>query len=460
MKKYYFSLILFLLGVVSLSLRLHQMVDSSLNLDEMVSLQMAKDLGLKNFFWDNHPPFSLLFLKMSCFLFGLNEYGARFSSAVFSTATSLIIGLTLWRQKAPTWAVVIGVLLHAFFPLSIEYGQQARPYALFELASAVQFMTFLDFLKDKTKRTALLASSFVVFISSYLATLLFVFEWAFMPRKSRSLLSIVGFNLMLLLLIIGSKNIIDWRYLDWQLVAFNMNTYAFLPIEIVKAFSFQSMISGIGISFLLMIFLLNMDQDRANNAVGTTLLFLSFVLVLIGFSLVTSRAIFAPRYFLFLSPMFVFGFVSLLEKAKLSGKANFLRFACLSLVLTGAVQTVRGLYPFQQPRWREAADMVASSPSSIVLTMSHLALQVPYFDERNIKVEPILGARQLVDQIEILLKTYERVWIVDSVWNTMRYIPEILPTLNSQKGLRIEDFTEVNEGGLGVTVLRIEHVTQ
>lgn len=441
-----FFLIFFCAVASSLALRSMHLVDSSLSLDEMVSLRAVQNLGLDNLFFDNHPPLYLLFLKISCSIFGYNEFSARLPSVLFSTATTAAVGWMLLSQNISRYWVFVGMLLHAAFPLSIEYAQQARPYALFEFACTVQFTFYLRFLKNQTSKKHLLIASLFSALSSYLSALLFLFEWAFIPKKNKSILTIVLVNFLLVVLIIASKDFVDWRYLNWQVVKFNLEELAFLPVDIVKAFAFNSILAGVALTSVIVVALYRCDSEKLKSISGPIIIGLSFLMALIGFSLAARRAIFLARYFIFLSPILFYFLTSILDQARTSSvKIKVLHWGCAVLILAGAGLSIKQKLPLKHSDWRGIALVASGYPSSAVITTSNLALQTPYFDAIKIPVIGIDDPAQVLQQVSKLLELYENVWIVDTYWSYIMYLPSQLPAFKTVN-LKVDDFTTFEDG--------------
>lgn len=441
-----FSVLFFIVIAASMAVRLLYLVDSSFSLDEMISLRSVQNLSLENLFFDNHPPLYLIFLKISCALFGYNEFSARLPSVLFSAATTGAIGWMLLRQNISQLWVLAGMLLHAVFPLSIEYAQQARPYAVFEFFCTVQFSFYLQFLKHQASRKALLTASLFAAIASYLAVILFIFEWAFNLKKSKSVLVIVGINLLLIILIISSKEFIDWRYLNWQIIKYNLEDLAFLPVDVVKAYAFNSILSGAAILAIIIGTISAYDAEKSKNILGPMIIAFSFLTVFIGFSLVTRRAIFSARYFIFLSPVFFYFLVTVLNKASMaSAKTKKIYIGCAIIILLGAGISVKQMLPLKHPDWRGTALSASAYPNSIVVTTSNLALQTPYFDALKIPVIEITNPEQVLQQVVKLLELYEHVWIVDTYWNYIMYLPPQMPAFQSLN-LKVDDFTNFEDG--------------
>ena len=436
---------------ISLWLRLYKLDFSGFSLDEMISLNIAENFNLLYLFSDNHPPLHTIALKLWTNLFGLSEFMARFPSALFSTGATIVIGFTALKFSN-RWVSLLCMLLHAVFPLSIINAQLVRPYALFELASSVQFYFYLIYLQDRTRIRSLLFSSLFAVLSSYLAALLFLFEYVFHQRKNSNVLLIIGVNALIVTLLVLSRELIDWRYLDWQLIKFNLESLSFLPLDLLRAFSYYSPISSIGLVVLCILFVRSLGAEQMNGFYKTTAIVLSFVLSLIVFSLVTRRAIFSERYFIFIIPMFIYIAGSLVKN--IYPLHRYLAIFALFFVVGGSTVSIIRKVPQKHPPWKDAAFSISLYGSSIVLTTSSRALQVPYFKNRNIEVEPLFEEDSVAEQLNFLLMDFKNVWIVDTAWNRLLNFSK-LNDIVLKANLKIEDHTIYDDASAAVVVLRI-----
>lgn len=436
---------------ISLWLRLYKIDFSGFSLDEMVSLNIAENFNLLSFLSDNHPPLHTIAIKLWTNLFGVNEFIARFPSALFSAGTTLVIGFTALKFSN-RWISLLCMLLHAVFPLSIVNAQLVRPHALFELASAVQFYFYLAYLQDKTRIRGLLYASLFAVLSSYLAGLLFLFEYVFHQRKNSSVLLIIGVNMLIITLLILSRELIDWHYLDWQLIKFNLESLSFLPLDILRAFNYYSAVSSIGLIMLCILFIRSLGAEQIAGFYKTTTIALSFVLSLIVFSLITRRAIFLERYFIFLVPMFIYFIGSIVKN--IYPLHRWLAAFAVFLVAGGSYVGIIVKIPQKHPPWKDAAFTIGTYGSSVVLTTSTRALQMPYFKSRNVEVETLFEEKAVAEQLKALLEDFKNVWIVDTAWNKLLNFSN-LNDIVAKANLKIEDHTIYDEASSAVVVLRI-----
>jgi mannosyltransferase len=123
--------------IVGFLLRLPTLVSRSVWMDEAYSYWFMTlswaDLWFKVPFYETHPPFYYSLLKLWTMLAGSSEAGMRSLSVLASLVTIALTGFAprlLGLGKRYDRVGIVAALLLAFNAGSIEYAQQARPYAL------------------------------------------------------------------------------------------------------------------------------------------------------------------------------------------------------------------------------------------------------------------------------------------------------------------------------------------
>ena len=137
------------LGAVALGLRLWQIGDKSIWLDEAWSWRAAR-LSLPDMVdWtaqDKHPPLYYGVLHLWTNLFGDSEAMLRAPSAIASAAAVVLLASVGWRRGGPLLGLLAGTLL-ALNPTHVEFAQEARMYALagtLALASTLALAAVID----------------------------------------------------------------------------------------------------------------------------------------------------------------------------------------------------------------------------------------------------------------------------------------------------------------------------
>jgi hypothetical protein len=127
---------------------------------------------------------------------GVGEFGLRSLSALFGTATILVvyaIGAHLVSRRVG----VVAALVAAVSPILVWHAQDARTYALVILLSGLSFLFFVQALEAPRASTLVLwaAVSGLLLTSHYFAVFLVVPEaaWLFLRHRSRSVTAAIGF---------------------------------------------------------------------------------------------------------------------------------------------------------------------------------------------------------------------------------------------------------------------------
>ncbi|MGA7779430.1 MAG: hypothetical protein WCA85_17200 [Paraburkholderia sp.] len=158
--------------IVGLLLRLPTLVSRSVWMDEAYSYWFMTlswaDLWFKVPFYETHPPFYYSLLKLWTMLAGSSEAGMRSLSVLASLGTIALTGFAprlVGLGKRYDRVGIVAALLLAFNEGSIEYAQQARPYALQTLFCTLMIVASVVLLKrmliDERQGTAIKAQRFV-----------------------------------------------------------------------------------------------------------------------------------------------------------------------------------------------------------------------------------------------------------------------------------------------------------
>lgn len=150
-------MILVLLFVTGIGLRLINIHTEEFWYDEVVvlsisnygeSLQEVAQYSKETF----HPPVYFFIMRFWTFLFGLNEFSTRFFSLIFSVLFILSVyyfGKRLFNNR---YVALTAALFATISPLQVEYGQEARPYALLAFLALWSFYFFWRFIKLKQNK--------------------------------------------------------------------------------------------------------------------------------------------------------------------------------------------------------------------------------------------------------------------------------------------------------------------
>jgi mannosyltransferase len=126
---------------------------------------------------ESTPPLYYVLLWCWSRVFGLSEAGLRSLSAVFGTAT-IVVMWAIGRRLASERAGLVAALLTAANPLLVWYSQEARAYALLLLMSAVSVLALARVLSSPTRGRVLAwgVSGAVALAAHYYAAVVIVPE--------------------------------------------------------------------------------------------------------------------------------------------------------------------------------------------------------------------------------------------------------------------------------------------
>jgi mannosyltransferase len=137
------TMVLLAIMAVAAVLRIYRLSELSLWIDEGFTLWATRQSLA--YIWqfiptfDSHPPFYYTFLKGWTALFGISEEALRGPSVIASVATVPVLwlaGRILGGPEHGRWLGLAAALLYALAPIQIRYAQEARSYAILNLAAA------------------------------------------------------------------------------------------------------------------------------------------------------------------------------------------------------------------------------------------------------------------------------------------------------------------------------------
>jgi len=218
--KYYLSklknkrafLILLLIVILGFVLRLYHLGTSSLSTDEVLTVLRARfSLNELVTSLKVHPPLYYIILRPWVKIFGNSELAIRFPSLIFSVL-SIIFIFKLAKELFNEKVGLISAFLLSIWPYSINYAQEARPYAIVWFLGTLSFLFFLRFVKDNKIRS-LLSYIITIMISIYTEYLGFIFIiiqnilfFSFFNNKKQSKRWLLGQLAIILLYLPWIKN--------------------------------------------------------------------------------------------------------------------------------------------------------------------------------------------------------------------------------------------------------------
>ena len=204
--------ILLLIVILGLILRLYHLGAASLSADEILTVFRAKFsfneliTSLKV-----HPPLYYIILRPWVKIFGDSEFAIRFPSLVFSVLTIIFV-FKLAKELFNEKVGLISAFLLSIWPYSINYAQEARPYAIVWCLGVLSFIFLLKFVKDN-KICSLFSYIITITVSIYTEYLGFVFFtvlniifFSFFNKKKQSKRWLLGQLAIILLYLPWIKN--------------------------------------------------------------------------------------------------------------------------------------------------------------------------------------------------------------------------------------------------------------
>ncbi len=443
------KLIITLLFLLALGLRLFQVASESYWIDELVSIHFSSHPLWQALLWDNHPPTYHFLLKLWISLFGNSEFATRSLSVLFSMTTVYLVGRAGASQRGALnlWAMA----LQAVNPLSIQMAQEARPYALFEMASAFQMIYFLRVFKGNSLRrdffswtlTTILACGvhYLGFVLSMIQLLFLIIKRSF-PKELR-----ITFPILLGLALFIYISHFQWWPLHWQSLKFAAGD---LPASLLQLLILLSH-HGLSVLVLTVLFMTDKKVFKNSNIVMSLLTGVLFILTILVLSLVLQRDLFLPRYFVGLVPFFsvALGF-------------TFTHFATdrkkTALLVTSVVIFSWPLSEIYLPRkapWRSAAQFIENAGGHTVLTTRTLAIETPYFKKFDAQVLKLDLTTNPTHTVEKLLQEEAAIYIIDNYWGSVAYISRLKEDLEKE-GITIEqrDFRKGESDLVSVFVIK------
>jgi mannosyltransferase len=188
---------------------------------------------------ESTPPLYYVLLWCWSRVFGLSEAGLRSLSAVFGTAT-IVVMWAIGRRLASERAGLVAALLTAANPFLVWYSQEARAYALLLLMSALSLLTLLWALESPTGRRLFAwgASAALALAAHYYAAVVIVPEalWLALALRRRDALTLrrVGLGALAIIVVGGAQLPLMIHQNDGR--AGYISTSGSLPYRVVQLF--------------------------------------------------------------------------------------------------------------------------------------------------------------------------------------------------------------------------------
>lgn len=455
--KFLFPLFIFLLSLI---FRAYMMGIESFSLDEMASLFYIQGMG-EHLFKDTNPPLYYLLLKIYHHFVHINETFSRLPSVCLSAAAVSVSFFSLTRFCKSRYAQVFGLLLLILNPLSIEFSQYVRSYALIEFLTALFCLCLIlrKRLPGFILSLCLLATHWFGAFLVALALLDFYTSSKKVTRQRSRLLFLVAS-----IIFVGLTALVKIRSysVSWQTHRFEATPFLkeihLTCLELFWHSPFYPLL------FVTLLWVLTKGFFSKAHQAGEfirkpeillAVFFTFYPLILITLSAVLERSLFLPRYLAFMIP------VSALLAAWCFDQLLRIRtrFKWMYLVLSstfivsGAVASTK-VYEIQTPPWKDAINYIAHGRQGPVFTSRTLALRI-YGDRRDLKIYPFDGSEASAKIIFENIDSFGSVWLIDNYWGSISYWASIKAEATKRGHLIHElSFGRANQNPILVMELR------
>ncbi|MFH1848656.1 MAG: glycosyltransferase family 39 protein [archaeon] len=175
-------LIILAIILLGLSLRIHGIASRSYWVDEEQSIRNSVTGGLvRGLGHETHPPLYYVILNIWMRIFGQSELSTRALSALFGTASILLIfkiGSALFGR----WTGTISAFLLAVSATHIMHSQEARMYALMSMLALMSMHFFIGMIRDGKTAAYIISTALLLYTHIYgffilLAQVIYVLSW-------------------------------------------------------------------------------------------------------------------------------------------------------------------------------------------------------------------------------------------------------------------------------------------
>lgn len=353
--------ILFLLTILALTLRLYNITNEALWVDEAISLSQTSR-GLSEALYllqtDIHPPLYTILLWLWTNMFGQTEIAVRTLSALIGTMitpATYLLGKELQSKKAG----LLAATLTTISPFLITYSQEARMYTLFMLLSILS--TYYAYKYSKNRHvTGYLVTTILLIYTHYLSWILILAQALYVLTKHPNRIKkhlLIGLGLL--------ASYIPWNeYLRQQLQ--NLGGVSWIqPTTHQQIIETMIFLTGGTYMFSATIFLLLLStlyiyKEKKETYLLLLTLFPPTILVLLSFH----TPLIVPRYIAYLSVFIILLISTTIDNITTNNKQKIL-IALLLIVLT--VPSLTTLYKERtQPSWDKAAEELQDIPVGVV----------------------------------------------------------------------------------------------
>ena len=371
---------------------------------------------------ESTPPLYYVLLWCWSRVFGLSEAGLRSLSAVFGTAT-IVVMWAIGRRVASERAGLVAALLTAANPFLIWYSQEARAYALLLLMSAVSLLTLVRVLSSPTRGRVLAwgVGAALALAAHYYAAVVIVPEalWLAVALRRRGLLTLqrIGLGVLPIAVVGGAQLPLMIHQNDGR--AGYISTSGSLPYRVVQLFKQDLIGEGQPVKGLLtalcataVVIGLGLLLARARRgeraavvmplAIGLGGVAVAIIVAKVGTDYFNTRNLLPTWPALMLV-------VALGLGASGAGRLGALGTALLVAVGVFCVVNVDTNQHYQRVNWRGAAQALgsATAPRAIVSDV-HSSVELDPYLRRFVPVPP--GGAPAVQEVDVVWLQRSSAW--------------------------------------------------
>ena len=364
---------LIIILVISFLVRIVGMTSESVWLDEAIQIYNVKLINIE--FYDYYPSLYKFVLRFIVYL-GINEFWTRLPSVIFGTIAVYIVYL-LGKELFNEETGLISSLIFGLSRYNIYFSQEARPYSLLVLTSALSMYFFVRFSK-KTKDKKTLLSYFIttlLMIYTHYYALFTVLVQNIFFFKKKVLKKWIITQFLLFLSFIPQLIIFYNSFLTLKTENLGQGFIEFTYIN--RNFS-GGILLNILFFTLLIYSLFILSRDKKKNELSLMWLWL-LIPILIPFFITIFRPVFISRHIIFCTIPYYMIISYMITKLKKIKKHLVLVIIIFSLIFIG-IQ----IFKYDNIPWQDLTTYVKSkNAKAILIEPGYNILPFMYYYDRN-----------------------------------------------------------------------------
>ena len=399
---------LILLGVL---IRFYHLGTNGLNLDELVSANLARSGNMRWFLDDTNPPLYHWLLRSWLALVPPTEFWLRSLSVFFSTgALAFTAQAALSKDRhAPSLWNLLPVFFLALLPLSVHSAQEARMGALWEFFSAMGLWAVV-----RTDRRSYGVAAVGAVMTQWLGALSAFLEARNLWMQSRKI-GWIGGAVVFALAFSLALNATSY-HLDWQIHRYKSVPLAREVFEQIENIFSTWWAAALGVVLFGTAYrrrkFLRFDE-------GAFLTVAVFLLMLLGLSVLHQRSLFLERYAAGLAP-----FIAWAWAAGLQAATEHKVFRAVGTVLFSLGLGLGLARNFQRPVpvWREALLFTHQQDPLEIWTTRPIATGFPYLVGFEERMHTFTGGGEELERLFQGLRSGRRLAFIENFWGGLLYL--------------------------------------